>query len=288
MGRLQDRHPKVSLRRMSKILGIRRSSIYEMKKRGSAERQAGARLSDASISAVMKKVRLEHRTWGFQLIYYHLKHIKGEKVGKRRAFRLYQAGGMSLHRTPKKPRIKRAYQELLSPQKINEGWAMDFLSEWVIGERQQSVRIINIVDECSRKDLWIEAAYSITADKLIEVLDKIVEMRGLPKYIRCDNGPEFISAKLEKWAKKRLEIKFIQPGKPTQNGIIERLNGTVRRECLNLNWFNSLDEINQLLGKWYKTYNFDRPHASLKFKTPQAFENLNQNLYFNMVPTNEG
>ena len=109
-------------------------------------------------------------------------------------------------------------------------------------------------------------------------------MRGLPRYIRCDNGPEFISSKLKEWAADRVEIKFIQPGKPTQNGIIERLNGTVRKECMNLNWFYSLDEINDLLGQWYKTYNFDRPHSCLNYQTPVTFENLNQNLYFKMVP----
>jgi putative transposase len=85
-----------------------------------------------------------------------------------------------------------------------------------------------------------------------------------------------------------VELRFIQPGKPTQNGIIERLNGTARRECLNLNWFNSLEEVNKLLENWYKTYNFDRPNSRLKYKTPAAFEKANQNRYFKMVPANGG
>ena len=220
--------------------------------------------------------------WGFRLMWAYMRS-QGDKIGKNRAYRIYQKGKLSLHRNPQKPRLKRVFQELLPPKHINEGWAMDFLSEWVIGENQQSVRIINVVDECSRKDLWIEAANSINATKLVDVLDKIVEMRGLPRYIRCDNGPEFISEKLKQWAKDRVEIKFIQPGKPTQNGIVERLNGTLRKECLNLNWFHSLEEINTLLDSWYKTYNFDRPHSSLQYKTPHDFENLNQNLYFNVV-----
>lgn len=236
---------------------------------------------------MMRKVRRMNPAWGFRLILASLKN-KGEKIGKRRAHRLYMQAKLSLHRNPKKPRIKRVFQELLPPDQINEGWAMDFLSEWVIGEKQQSIRIINVVDECSRKGLWVEAAHSINAAKLIEVLDKIVEMRGLPRYIRCDNGPEFISGKLKEWAANRVEIKFIQPGKPTQNGIIERLNGTVRKECLNLNWFHSLDEVNDLLGHWYKNYNFDRPHSSLKYQTPDSFENLNQNLYFRLAPAAGG
>ena len=285
MGLVCAKHVKLSKRRTCAWLRLRRSTIYELSKGGAGSVEVR---SDACLLDMMKKVRRKQRAWGFRMIFAYLKN-QGERIGKTRAHRLYQQAKLSLHRNPKKPRIKRAFQKLLPPEQINEGWAMDFLSEWVIGDKQQSVRIINVVDECSRKDLWVEAAHSITAAKLIETLDRIGETRGWPRYIRCDNGPEFISYMLKQWAEeKNIEIRFIQPGKPTQNGIVERLNGTMRTECLNLNWFYSLDEINQLLGQWYKTYNFDRPHSSLKYKTPVTFENLNQNLYFRMVPTNEG
>lgn len=281
MGQLHANVAGVSIRRMSSWLRLRRSGYYEKKGNGNP---ASKVRSEEYVMQLMKKIRRMHRAWGFRLIFAYMRK-EGEKIGKRRAYRLYVKAKMSLHRNPKKPRIKRVFEQLLPPEKINEGWAMDFLSEWVIGEKQQSVRIINVVDERSRKDLWVEAAHSITAAKLVEVLDKIVGLRGKPRYIRCDNGPEFISAKLKEWAEEnKIEIKFIQPGKPTQNGIIERLNGTVRKECLNLNWFHSLEEINDLLGQWYKAYNFDRPHSCLKYQTPHAFENLNQNLYFRMVP----
>jgi putative transposase len=269
----------LSKRQICRHLKFRRGTLYDKP----ADKNRGC--SDETILQMMRKVRRMNPAWGFRLIVAFLKN-QGEKIGKRRAHRLYKQAKLSLHRNPKKPRIKRVFQELLPPDQINEGWAMDFLSEWVIGEKQQSIRIINVVDERSRKGLWVEAAHSINAAKLIDVLDKIVEMRGLPRYIRCDNGPEFISGKLKEWAANRVEIKFIQPGKPTQNGIIERLNGTVRKECLNLNWFHSLDEVNELLGHWYKNYNFDRPHSSLHYKTPATFENLNQNLYFRMAPAN--
>lgn len=281
IGRISTWSKGLSKRRICSSLGIRRGVLYDKQVRVNSWH------SEESIVQLMKKVRRANPTWGFRLLFAFLKN-KGEKIGKRRAHGLYKDAKLSLHRNPKKPRLKRVFQELLPPDQINEGWAMDFLSEWVIGEKQQSVRITNVVDECSRKDLWIEAAHNINAAKLIDVLDKIVETRGLPRYIRCDNGPEFISSQLKEWAADRVEIKFIQPGKPTQNGIIERLNGTVRKECLNLNWFHSLDEVNELLGHWYKNYNFDRPHSCLKYQTPVAFENLNQNLYFKMVPVNEG
>lgn len=285
MGQLQARHGGLSKRRACRWLRLRRSMLYDRMTDASSSVRV---LSDVCVADMMRKIRQSNRAWGFRLIFAYMKN-QGEKIGKTRAHRIYMQAKLSLHRNPKKPKIKRVFQDLLPPEQINEGWAMDFLSEWVIGEKQQSVRIINVVDECSRKDLWVEAAHSITAAKLVETLDKIGEMRGWPRYIRCDNGPEFISQMLNIWAvEKGIEIKFIQPGKPTQNGIIERLNGTVRKECLNLNWFYTLEEINDLLGQWYKTYNFDRPHSSLNYKTPVTFEKMNQNLYFKMAPVNEG
>ncbi len=245
--------------------------------------------SDEVIIEMMKKVRRSNPAWGFRLILAFLKN-RGEKLGKKRAHRLHKQARLSLHRNPKKPRLKRVFRELLPPKQINEGWAMDFMSGWVIGQNQQSIRIINVVDECSRKDLWIEAAHNINSAKLVDTLDKVGEIRaGWSRYIRCDNGPEFISQALKTWTEEKgIEIRFIQPGKPTQNGIVERLNGTVRKECLNLNWFYNLDEVNELLGQWYKTYNFDRPHSSLQYQTPAAFENLNQSLYFKLDTVNGG
>ncbi|MFN8356928.1 MAG: integrase core domain-containing protein [Spirosomataceae bacterium] len=109
--------------------------------------------------------------------------------------------------------------------------------------------------------------------------------QGFPPLCPLRQRPEFISQALAGWAAARgVEIKFIQPGKPTQNGIIERLNGTLRKECLNLNWFYSLEEINDLLTTWHSNYNFLRPHSCLKYQTPANFEKLNQNLYFKLVP----
>jgi putative transposase len=281
MGHVQGKQSGLSKRRACQWLRLRRSTLYEQKGRKAA---AGAAGPAAYFTEMMKKIRRENPAWGFRLVFAYMKN-QGEKIGRHRAHRLYKSAKLSLYRNPKKPRIKRVFEGLLPPEKINEGWAVDFLSEWVIGEKQQSVRIINVVDERSRKDLWVEAAASITAPKLVETLDKIGEMRGFPRYVRCDNGPEFISQALGQWAAARnIEIKFIQPGKPTQNGIIERLNGTVRKECLNLNWFYSLEEINELLGRWYSNYNFIRPHSCLKYQTPANFEISNQHLYFKVVP----
>ena len=268
---------------MCDYLGFRRGILYDKPARGRGQ------LSDEQVLGLLKQARGRQLTWGIALLYAQLKQ-QGLSIGKTRAYRLYRQAKLSLHRSVSKPRLKRAYQERLMPQHINEGWAVDFMSEWVVGPNQQRVRILNVVDERSRRDLWIEAAPQMTAAKLVEALTHIGETRcGWPRYLRCDNGPELISRQLKTWAQQRgIALCFIQPGKPTQNGIIERLNGTVRKECLNLNWFYSLDEVNDLLGRWFNTYNFERPHSSLHYKTPVAFEALNQHLYYKMDTHNRG
>ncbi|MFN4144926.1 MAG: integrase core domain-containing protein [Runella sp.] len=163
---------------------------------------------------------------------------------------------------------------MIAPAKPNQGWALDFLSELVLNDTGSWYRVLNVVDECSRRCLWLSAEKSITADKVVEVLEKLVAMRGKPAYIRTDNGPEYISQVLAQWADKNgIEQRHIQPGKPTQNGIIERLNGTLRRECLNLHWFKTKAELDKYLEKWFIAYNFNRPHSSLQFLTPVQFEN---------------
>ena len=198
--------------------------------------------------------------------------------------RIWKTEGLHLRIPPKRSRIKRKHLDLLPPDQINEGWSMDFLSDWVIGPGQEKVRIINIMDECSRKALWTEAHNSICAKKLVEVLEKVADWRGYPRYVRCDNGPEFISERLRQWAEDNgVDIHFIQPGKPSQNGLIERLNGTLRRECLNLEWFESLPKLNEKIQEWWHIYNAIRPHSSIGYKTPDRMEQLNQKFYYKAV-----
>ena len=161
---------------------------------------------------------------------------------------------------------------------------MDFVSDWVVGPGQEKVRIINIMDECSRKALWTEAHHSITAKKLTQVLDKVVQWRGHPEYIRCDNGTGIHFSRVAIVGRRKYcGYPFTQPGKPSQNGLIERLNGTLRTECLNLEWFVNIPQLNEKLQKWWMDYNTIRPHSSIGYKTPDELEQLNENLYFKAV-----
>lgn len=268
---------QVKIRQSCRVLGYRRKTYYHRKKGHRPEEL------DAFIAALLHQVTTRFVAWGFWLVFHFLRK-QGHSWNHKRVYRIWKAEQLHLRIPPSRPKIRRIYQDLLAPDRINEGWAMDFVSDWVVGPGQQSVRLINVMDECSRKALWTEAHNSISAKTLTEVLDKIVEWRGRPAYIRCDNGPEFISAKLEQWAKDHnITLLFIQPGKPSQNGLIERLNGTLRKECLNLEWFESIPKLNEQLQDWWNTYNTLRPHSSIEFLTPDEFELENQDLYFKTV-----
>ncbi|WP_116127889.1 IS3 family transposase [Lewinella sp. IMCC34183] len=266
-----------SVRRNCRVLGFRRQTYHH--------RRLGFRFEerDWELQDLLERTAQRFLAWGFWMIFYYLRN-QGHVINHKRVYRIWTASGLHLRLPPKRARIRREYRELLPPDGINEGWAMDFVSDWVVGPQQQPVRIINVMDEGSRKALWTEAYPSISARKLIEVLDQLLGVRGCPAYIWCDNGPEFISHQLRQWAADHaIELKHIQPGKPSQNGLIERLNKTLRVECLNECWFASLDELNDQLQQWSLTYNYDRPHRSLGYQSPESYEIANENFYFRVV-----
>lgn len=267
----------VSVRKSCGVLGFRRQTYYGRKQGHRPEELDGA------IADLLQQVTKRFIAWGFWMVFHYLR-AAGHSWNHKRIYRIWKAEGLHLRLPPKRPKIRRVYQDLLAPAQINAGWAVDFLSDWVVGPGQEKVRIINIMDEYSRKALWTHAYRSISAKVLVEVLDVVAAWRGYPAYIRCDNGPEFISERLREWAtKNKVELRFIQPGKPSQNGLIERLNGTLRTECLNLEWFRSMDELNERIQEWSVIYNTIRPHSSIGYKTPDEIELGNQNLYFKAV-----
>lgn len=267
-----------SIRSCCRVLGFRRSTFYS--------RKAGHRPEqvDQALAKVLRVTAETHVAWGFWMIFDYLRYHAIIKDNHKRVYRIWRQEGLNLRPASKRRRIYRKYQDLISPDGVNEGWAMDFLSDWVVGPTHKQVRIINIMDEGSRRALWTEAHHNISAKKLIEVLDQVVEYRGQPAYIRCDNGPEFISNRLTQWAtQKGIELRYIQPGKPSQNGLIERLNKTLRQECLDLTWYHSMETLNEEIQIWSQTYNELRPHKNLGRIPPAQYEIDNQNFYYQAV-----
>jgi putative transposase len=268
---------KGSIRRKCLVLGIRRQTFHRRKAGNRPERR------NDLLRQMLHELSAQYVAWGFWMIFYFIRN-QGFTWNHKRVYAVWKEEGLHLRKVPSRPKIRREYLDLIAPNQINQGWAMDFLSEWVVGEQEQTVRIINIMDECSRRALWTAAHGSITGKTLIGILDKVIEWRSKPAYIRCDNGPEFICDALKKWAEdKGIELRYIQPGKPTQNGLIERLNGTLRTECLNLEWFASIEDLDNKLQQWAMTYNDRRPHSAIKYLTPTQYEDKNRLLYFKAV-----
>lgn len=266
-----------SIRKSCKVLGFDRKQYYK--------RKAGYRTEhfDDELRELLHQVTQRFVAWGFWKVFYYLR-LQGYSWNHKRVYRVWKEEKLHLRLPPQRKRIRREYEELLAPDGVNEGWAMDFLSDWVVGPEKKSVRVINIMDEGSRKALWTTAHESISAKTLVDVLDKVVDWRGAPRYIRCDNGPEFISRRLAAWARQHgVELKFTQPGKPTQNGLVERLNKTLRVECLNLNWFTNLSQLNADLQRWWLDYNGLRPHDNIGYITPDMYEIENKKFYYSAV-----
>jgi len=151
-----------------------------------------------------------------------------------------------------------------------EGWALDFVSDRFASSRR--FRGLTLVDEFSKHGLALEIALTLPAPAVVAVLDEVAAVYGYPAFLRVDNGPEFASLALLDWAlTHNVQLLFIEPGKPTQNAIIESFNSRVRLEFLNANVFRSLSEARGAAQLWLQSYNQDHPHSSLGMQTPEEF-----------------
>ena len=161
----------------------------------------------------------------------------------------------------------------------------------------RKVRVFNVIDDCNREALVIDAGLSYPARAVVETLENIKEEIGTPKYIRCDNGPEFISKTFSNWCERNfIELKYTQPGKPMQNGYIERFNRFFREDILDAYYFNDIYQLQKLSDNWKNDYNFNHPHRSLGNKSPKEYmtrleeefnifskSNINKNYLSNLV-----
>ncbi len=160
--------------------------------------------------------------------------------------------------------------ERVTASHANESWSMDFMSDELYDGRR--IRLLTLVDNFTCESLAIEVAQSLGGQRVVEVLMDVVMKRGLPGKIRVDNGPEFTSKILDQWAYLNgVELDFIRPGKPTDNALIESFNGHFRQECLNENWFLSLEDAREKIEEWRNHYNKERPHGSLDNLSPLEY-----------------
>lgn len=208
----------------------------------------------------------KHASIGFWQSFHRLRHM-GYSWNHKRVYRVYTSLQLNIRRRYKKRLPARVKQALFQPESINQVWSIDFMNDSLWDGRK--FRLLNVIDDYNREILAMEADFSIPALRLIRVLEYLREFRGLPEMIRVDNGPEFISHKLDVWCREnQIKLVFIQPGKPMQNAYIERCNGSIRRELLNAYIFKTLSEVREKAEDWMIDYNYQRPHQALNFKTP--------------------
>jgi putative transposase len=211
-----------------------------------------------------------HRNWGFGLCFLYLRHVKRQGWNHKRVYRIYRALELNLRIRPRKRRVRAKPEALAVPKALNEVWSMDFMADQLSDGR--SVRLFNVIDDFNREALAIDVDFSLPALRVIRSLDQVIEWRGKPAAIRCDNGPKYISGTLLGWAEQRgVRIDFIQPGKPQQNAYVERFNRTVRYEWLAQGEFDRLADMQEHATRWMWSYNHDRPNMALGGLTPKQW-----------------
>jgi putative transposase len=223
----------------------------------------------------------KHHRYGHIRLYILIRR-EGFMVNHKRTERIYRSEGLSLRIRRRRKFAAVVRNPLPEAMKPNERWAMDFISDSLWSGRK--FRTLSIVDTYSRECLNVEVDTSLPGHRVVKVLDRLTDIKGLPESIRMDNGPEFISKVLDEWAfRNGVTLDFIRPGKPTENSYAESFHGRFRDECLNENYFLDLQEAKDVIGSWRIEYNTFRPHSSLDYRTPEEFlkqyeqEKLNQN-----------
>ncbi|WP_415644407.1 IS3 family transposase, partial [Shewanella algae] len=194
---------------------------------------------------------------------------EGWVKNRKRTYRLYTEEGLQV-RTKKHKKLTRPRQPMEVPTTPNQRWSMDFVSDQLSNGRR--FRVLNVVDDYSREMVGQLVSVAISGKQVARFLEQLMEERGKPKKVTCDNGTEFTSKAMFFWSKETgVTLGFIQPGKPTQNAFVESLNGKFRNECLNQHWFRTLDEARYEIELWREHYNHVRPYSSLNYMPPVAY-----------------
>lgn len=249
----------VSERRAVRWTGFSRSTIRYRSVRGPEE----------DLRARIQALALERPRWGYRRIHVLLTR-EGWTVNRKRVYRIYREEGLAVRRKGRRRRseVPRPVRDPIG--ETNQRWGLDFIHDTLANGR--TFRCLAAVDEYSRECVALEVDHSLGSARVIEVLERLRNERGLPQQIVVDNGPEFTSRAFDAWAYARgVELVYIQPGKPTQNAFVESFNRGFRDECLNLHWFVSLRDARRNIEHWRIDYNRVRPHSSLGELTPAEY-----------------
>jgi len=225
----------------------------------------------------MRELAHQRRRFGCPRLHIMLRR-EGLVVNHKRTERIYREEGLSLRKRRRRKTAAQSRVILPAPQGPNEIWSMDFVTDSLVTGRR--FRALVIVDDYSRECPAIEVDTSLGGARVVSVLERLREIRGLSEVITIDNGPEFTGKALDEWAYRRgVKLNFIRPGKPIENAFAESFIGRLRDECLNENWFINLTQARDIIESWRVDYNEDRPHGSLGGLSPNEFvENTGKTL----------
>ena len=268
---IRSRH-SLSIRQGCRLLGLAGSTVHYKSRKIRSDTELIATLQEA--------VALKFK-WGLGLLTDWMKRSRGVTDNHKRIARVYRELGLQLHkRKGKRRKMKRERVLLPAPEKPNDLWAMDFVQDSFATGRK--FRVLAVKDLFTHEAVCLWTDRSIPGERVAEALDWIKARRGaLPKHIICDNGSEFTSRAMDQWCYKNgVDLKFIQPGKPTQNAFIESFNGKFRSECLNQHWFETLEEAKETIETWRIEYNTERPNRAIGRRTPEEFAKEQERLLY--------
>ena len=250
----------LSARRACTLFSVARSALnYQGRKAA----------KDTPVVERMKELSAQYPRYGYRRIRIFLGR-DGYRMSPGRAYRLWRAARLQVPRKRPKKRITAARPRPQAPCGPNQVWSYDFVFDHCANGQQ--LKCLTVTDEFTKEGLAIDVDGRIRSARVIEVLSRLVSARGVPTFLRSDNGPEFVSKALLSWiVAQGIGTALIDPGKPWQNGVTESFNGKFRDECLSLEWFRSRAEAKVIIEAWRQHYNQVRPHSSLDYLTPNEF-----------------
>lgn len=225
---------------------------------------------DSPIRLRLRELAALKRRYGYRRLYLLLRR-EGMCVNHKCVERIYREEGLSVRKRKRKRAAGARVEIRQTATQPDERWSLDFVSDALCWGRK--LRMLTVVDTYTRESLAIEVDTSLSGARVARVLERVIQERGAqPEEIIMDNGPELTSKALDQWAYARgVQLRFIQPGRPQQNGFIESFNGKLRDECLSEHWFTTLYDAREKVEAWRVEYNRERPHSSLGNQTPEEF-----------------
>jgi putative transposase len=264
---------------------VRRQQVAYAHGRGLSSRRACALLSvarstlgyqsrlvarDAPALAAMRELASQYPRYGYRRIRIFLKRV-GHAMSADRTHRLWRQAALQVPRRRPRRRVATGRPRPVPASGANHVWAYDFVFDTCANGQQ--LKCLTVIDEWTRECLAIDVAGGIRSGRVIEVLAQLVSVHGAPRYLRSDNGPEFVACAILRWLHETgIETALIDPGKPWQNGADESFNGKLRDEHLTLQWFRNRVEAKVGIEQWRHHYNAVRPHSSLGYLTPLEFK----------------